>query len=154
VAKFEITRRNGDVFVVQVDDEDLERVLAAGPWFVQPRRHTVYVQRNLDRGKSEYLHRFLLPGFRYVDHKDSSGLNNQRDNLRGCTATENNANRRANRKKAIGLKGVSLNNGAYIAQIQVAGSHRVVGRFATAESAHAAYCQAADAAFGEFARHR
>src|ERR1017187_2014879 len=43
-----------------VDDEDYERVVAAGPWHAGVRPKTVYaVHTRLDQGKL-YLHRFIL----------------------------------------------------------------------------------------------
>ncbi len=33
-ARFRITRRNGEQYTVLVDAEDLQRVLASGPWHI------------------------------------------------------------------------------------------------------------------------
>jgi hypothetical protein len=84
-----------------------------------------------------------------IDHRDLDRTNNRWRNLREATFGQNNTNRRA--RGAQGLKGVTKNRRAYVAQIQVAGRNRYLGSFATPEAAHAAYV-AASSAHGEFAR--
>lgn len=53
------------------------------------------------RGKKVLMHRLLMgfPGLT-VDHRDRDGLNNRRANLREATGSQQNYNRRAQRKRA------------------------------------------------------
>lgn len=158
MASFQITRRNGDVYTVLVDDEDLERVLAAGPWYVlQTKRcHTAYVHNPRKPGeKPVYLHRFLTdaPKGMEVDHVDGNGLDNRRSNLRVCTSSQNKGNVQRRSNNTSGFKGVCwiARYGKWQASVQVEKRRHNLGFFATAEEAHAAYRQAAGEGFGEFA---
>lgn len=142
-----------------VDDCDYER-LSQFKWFAHKNKHTWYAQRNEPRGNGKrgfvHMHHEVLsvpPGTR-VDHKDSDGLNNTRDNLRPATYPENNRNARKRMDNTSGYKGVSWHKGhrKWIASIRIDDKLRHLGDFATAEEAAAAYDKAAIAAWGEFAR--
>lgn len=89
-----------------------------------------------------------------VDHKNLNKSDDRWDNLRCATRQQNMANRRALRNNKSGLKGVSWNKptGRWLAQIQVNGKVKNLGRFLNKEAAHRAYLDAAELAFGEFAR--
>lgn len=90
-----------------------------------------------------------------IDHRDRDSLNDRIENLRPATESQDNANRRVQAGKVVGLKGVSIHTGRnhkrFKARITV--NKRVIwlGLFATAEEAHAAYVAAAREHFGEFA---
>lgn len=86
----------------------------------------------------------------YIDHIDGNGLNNSIANLRKAEQRQNLGNQKVRTDNTTGYKGVTLfkRTGKYIAR--AAGKH--LGYFATPEEAHAAYCKAADAEFGEYAR--
>lgn len=158
--EFQITRRNGDVISVQVDDEDYDRVMASGPWFVLQRLHTCYVTRHLkgpDCRVTQYLHRFILGDAcigKVVDHIDGAGWNNQRTNLRACAQAENVRNQQMRGDNSSGLKGTSWHKASqrWRAVIQIDRKQCALGYFDTAEEAHAAYCEAATRLHGEFAR--
>lgn len=86
-----------------------------------------------------------------IDHRDLDALNNRWFNLREATNSLNNANKPG--WSWAGLpKGVSQFGNRYVSEIQVNGCRRRLGRFDSAEEAHAAYCEAAKKHFGEFAR--
>ena len=89
-----------------------------------------------------------------VDHKDLNGLHNWIGNLRDATSAKNKYNRGRNRNNTSGYKGVTFDNRRkkWIAQIMVDRKHLHLGQFDTPESAHAAYVEAAQKHFGEFAR--
>lgn len=89
-----------------------------------------------------------------LDHKDLDKRNNSFANLRLANRILNGANIGLKSHNTSGLKGVSWyrQTGKWKAQIQVAGKKRALGYFHTKEEAHAAYVEAAKAAFGEFAR--
>lgn len=85
-----------------------------------------------------------------IDHKNRDTLDSRIDNLREATNVQNRANQKRRKDNAAGFKGVKLvkTTGRY--QARISGKH--LGSYATPEEAHAAYCEAANKAFGEFAR--
>lgn len=89
-----------------------------------------------------------------IDHRDENRANNRLENLRDATHSENAHNRRAYANNTSGFKGVSWDKARsqWAAVIQKDGRQTTIGRFATAEEAYAAYCAAAAAMHGEFAR--
>jgi hypothetical protein len=87
-----------------------------------------------------------------LDHEDTNRANNAISNLRLASESQNQANRRANKSRAL-PKGVALHkNGKYQASIKIGGRSIHLGLHATAEQAHVAYAAAAARAFGDFAR--
>lgn len=87
-----------------------------------------------------------------IDHKDGNRLNNTRENLREATRSQNIANQGPLKSNRLGLKGVRLKRGRYVANICVCGKKKYLGSFPTPEEAHAVYAKAAVDYFGEFAR--
>lgn len=92
-----------------------------------------------------------------VDHINGNSLDNRRENLRLCTATENKQNIR-NSKNATGYKGLNVvrptkryPRGGFAVNIVVRGVRMYLGFYATAESAAMAYNAAAISYFGNFA---
>lgn len=78
-----------------------------------------------------------------VDHIDGDRANNRFSNLRLADASLNGQNqRRAHRQNKTGLLGVGVVSGAFTAQIKHDGRKVHLGRFASAEDAHAAYLEA------------
>ena len=155
-------RRLGTTHIIQVDDADYDRVIAAGPWSINSVGcRTFYAFRNVPcptgQKTTQYLHRFILgeacAGLQ-VDHIDGNGLNDQQPNLRVCTKAENGCNQQLRKTTISGFKGVSwiTDEQRWRAQIGVGGRRLHLGRFDTPEEAHAAYCAAAIRSYGEFAR--
>lgn len=100
-----------------------------------------------------YMHREILGAGRghIVDHADRNGLNNQRRNLRFCTASLNLGNtKRINRS---GFRGVYWHGRKkrWYAQIQFAGQRETSKRFVDAQDAAREYDAMARRYFGEFA---
>lgn len=82
-----------------------------------------------------------------VDHIDHNGLNNQRSNLRVCTISENNQNRRPKKgKNYLGTKFVKSTN-KWHAILRT----KFIGTFLSEIEAAKAYDKAAKEKFGEFA---
>lgn len=151
-------------YVAIVDDEDYDRVMAAGPWFVKPSsaRYTRYAQHHVrdasGKFKKQLLHRFILavtdPAVK-VDHKDLDGLNCRRDNLRICTHTQNMHNRpkRHPSSSSSQYKGVRrTTNKKWQAIIKANGKTVHLGVFTDEYTAARAYDGAAIRLHGEFAR--
>ena len=136
-----------DGHLVSVDAEDALFVGGA-TWYVTRN----YVRRL--KGGRPFLHRLLLGALsdEVVDHIDGNPLNNTRRNLRICTHAENMRNRKMHANNASGLKGIYPFRGKWCAQIRVDGRKLFLGTHDNKEDAYAAYCNAAKAAHGEFAR--
>ncbi len=89
-----------------------------------------------------------------IDHIDCDKHNNRIENLREASRTQNHANRRVRRDSASGIKGVywEASRQRWHAKIRINGRQTHLGRFNTVEAARAAYVDAANRAYGEFAR--
>lgn len=78
-----------------------------------------------------------------IDHKNGSNKTNAIDNLRDATKKINSQNlRRAHTDNKAGLLGVTPHKGGYVAQIYANGKARYLGKYPTADLAHAAYVAA------------
>lgn len=97
------------------------------------------------------MHKFVMGG-PWHDHKDGNGLNNQRENLRPCTRSQNMANRRKQKGCTSDFKGVCREGDLWAARIRYNGKRTTLGRFDIEEDAAHAYNNAAKACFGEFAK--
>lgn len=124
-----------------VDEDDYDRVMAAGPWNYLVSggggRRPYAVGPGLVR-----LHRFVLGvdkgDRRQVDHINGDTLDNRKSNLRVATPKENAANRGRTRRNRSGYKGVRLTpNGRWRAEVCLRGKTNPhhVGMFDTAEEA-------------------
>jgi hypothetical protein len=92
-----------------------------------------------------------------IDHINGARMDDRWCNLRAATNQQNIRNAAAYKTNTAGLKGahkVITRRGEvrWRATITIAGERINLGRFATAEEAHAAYCSAAREMFGPFAR--
>jgi hypothetical protein len=111
-------------------------------------------------GKNLYLHRAVwlwhhgwLPD--QIDHADGNAQNNRIENLRPCSNAQNQYNGPIKSHNRSGFKGVVYRTGyrkPWQARIVVDGRALLIGRYDTAEEAHAAYIAAAIKHAGEFAR--
>jgi hypothetical protein len=93
-----------------------------------------------------------------IDHIDGNPSNNAIANLRDCTMSQNQANKKRRSDNTSGYKGVYFSNypkhrhKPWRARITVQGRKIVTCGFPTAEEAHEKYKQLAREHFGEFAR--
>ena len=101
-----------------------------------------------------FLHRYLLPDAEYVDHINGNPTDNRLANLRACTLSQNQANRKLNSNNTSGYKGVRWHKVAkkWQARINYKGKELNLGLHSTAELAALAYNHEAEKLFGEFAK--
>jgi hypothetical protein len=135
-----------------IDHADID-FIAGYRWvsLVNYRNGHAYAVR-YEKGKCFLMHRELMspPPDKQIDHVDGDGLNNRRSNMRVATVTQNMANRLADRRNLLGLKGVQVSKLRYRAAICPAGKKIHLGSFATPEEASAAYQGAAKVLWGKF----
>ena len=119
----------------------------------------VYAQRKdrvNGRRISVYMHRAVLgaPASLQVDHVDSDGLNNRKENLRSATPSQNQHNRSASANNTSGFKGVDWMKKyrKWRAQIGVNGRRIHLGVFDSAAEAGEAYAKASAKLHGQFGR--
>lgn len=138
--------------VALVDDEDYEKV-SQYKWHAQKGHNTFYAVRSVWKSNKIQMHKFIMNA-NFIDHKDGSGLNNQKENLRVCNNTENSRNCKLTYNSTTGYKGVhwDKNNKKYQVEIMVNRKHIFLGRFVDIIEAAKAYDKAALKYFGEFAR--
>jgi hypothetical protein len=89
-----------------------------------------------------------------IDHVNGDKADNRFENLRVANNSENMRNRRRYSNNRSGLKGVSFSKvkNCFRASIQVDNKWKHLGYFNCPTAAHLAYCRAAKALHGEFAR--
>ncbi len=143
--------------VALVDDEDYEE-LSKFKWYAAKNRKTWYVARAIGKRPHQrqvLMHREILgaqPG-EQCDHINGDGLDNRRCNLRFCTNSQNQMNRRIYGGTSR-FKGVMWNkrHKMWYAQIKHDGKQYHLGCFHKQTDAAHAYDTAARNLFGEFAR--
>ncbi len=142
-----------------LDDADFER-LSGYSWHVHKNESgQLYAYRCARKeGKRwAWMHRDILnpPKSLMVDHKNTNSLDNRRDNLRICTGSQNNMNRRVDAyvDKTSKFKGVSFDKvrRKWRAQIKLNHITKFIGRFSCEAEAALAYNGCAREMFGEFA---
>ena len=135
--------------VALVDDGDYEMLVATGlRWCINDG---YAFNRRLGR-----MHRHLLkpPVGVMIDHINGDKLDNRRENLRLCTNSQNQANRKVTRGvskfKGVGWQKTAW-GGHWFAKITVQGKVINIGSYLTDLDAAKAYNDAAVLHFGEFA---
>lgn len=140
-----------------VDDEDYEE-LSKFKWYIDSGGHTHYGTRSLPKTEKDHsailMHREIL-GLKkgeVCDHIDGNGLNNQRNNLRKATISQNCANRISyGSSKHLGVSWHKISK-RWRAQIQKNGIVFHLGSFESEEEAALAYNVVAKEKHKDFAK--
>lgn len=146
-------------YVALVDDDDFGR-LSSHKWCATPTKAGFYAVRSVRRedGKSRLqgMHRVILDAKKgeLVDHVNGNTLDNRKENLRICTYSQNNINRRKERMSTSRFKGVSWDarTKTWKASVTINRKTKWLGRFQTEVEAALAYDAAAKQIHGEFAK--
>ena len=137
-----------------VDDEDY-KWLSQFKWHAAKRGKNFYATRHLVKEKRKiYMHQQVMntQQGQELDHKNGNGLDNRKENLRFCTRSQNNMNRRKT-KGSSKYKGVSWDNQSkkWVAHFQFNGKSAHIGYFDSEIEAACAYDETAKRYFGEYA---
>ena len=135
-----------------VDAEDYDR-LSKYKWCANKSRRSYYAVRSNGQRQIR-MHRMITsaPKGLFVDHINHNGLDNRKTNLRLCTESQNNLNRRPYGKTSR-YKGVSRHKktNRYLAAICYQGKRFHLGTFRDEVDAAKAYDKKARELFGQFA---
>lgn len=88
-----------------------------------------------------------------IDHIDGNKANNNIENLRVATVSQNNQNVKIRKDNTTGMKGISKARGMYRVQVSVQGKNKHCGYFDDLELAELVAIEARNKFFGEFANH-
>lgn len=143
--------------VTLVDDEDyneLNKYKWYADWSASTRGYRA-VRHSSDGQKLIFMYRVIMnaPPDLQVDHRNHKTLDNRRENLRLCTASENLRNQLPQPGGSSKFKGVSWDKNArkWRATIHPNGCTCYLGYFMNEIEAARAYDAAAHKLFGEFA---
>jgi hypothetical protein len=132
------------------DDEDFD-LLSSISWTYTHG----YATKSQWKQESLFAHKLVMnvSQGQMVDHKDRNKLNNQKDNLRLCTDSQNQANKTKSKNNKSGYKGVCWNKSKqrYVARIGVNNKKVECGEFKSPHDAAIAYNNKAVELYGEFA---
>jgi len=145
--------------VALVDDEDYE-MLMEYKWYARIAAHTYYAATkipfaNIHSRRNMRMHRLIMDATNGtdVDHINHDGIDNRKANLRICTRSQNQSNRRKRAGCSSQYKGVSWYARGQVWQVHIKVNYQNIylGRFANELDAADAYDEAARKHFGEFA---
>jgi len=103
------------------------------------------------QGNSVSMHRLILsfPEGLVIDHINGDTLDNRKANLRIVTRKQNSRNITKPSTNKLGVRGVQLNGGKYVARIRVNGEEICLGRYTSIEMASNSYSNAKKLYFGD-----
>lgn len=148
------SKTHGEHFIF-IDGEDFDKVKDYKWHIVTNRQNGVFYARARIKDKCKLMHCLLLDFPKNnTDHKNGNGLDNRRENIRVCTASENMRNRRKQKAKVTSVyKGVHFfkPHNKYSASISVNKKRIFLGYFENEHAAAEAYNKKAIELHGEFA---
>lgn len=140
-----------------IDDGDFERVNQYRWCLTKKTKGGHQYAITFKRGKNLGMHRLIMdnPKNMEVDHINGETLDNRKNNLRVCTRSQNQMNRKISITNKSGIKGVYYQGDGlpkpWGAVIQINKVKKWLGSFTTKELAGKAYIQYAKSIVGEFA---
>lgn len=143
-----------------VDKEDFERVNQF-KWYALQDRIGFYAERKEKDKDGKFtihlkLQNYIMhpPKGMIVDHINGDKLDNRKINLRVCTYSQNQMNRKVPVNNKTGYKGVDFykKNGKFRAMIFVSSKRLFIGYYDTAKEAAKAYNLKAIECFGAYAK--
>lgn len=146
---------SNEVFAL-VDDEDFKNFNKFN-WHIDNRGSKIYAKKNCPSGKTAYLHREIMQKLNKsnleIDHIDGNGLNNQKNNLRLATRSQNMANTSVHKDNKSNCKGVCWDKDRSKWMVRICKNYKVIniGRFKNKKEAIKAYNEKALRMFGKFA---
>ena len=145
---------------VALVDDDMFDELNQHKWYAVKHRNTFYARRNVYNNersaKTICMHRQIL-GLTdkniYADHRDLNGLNNQKDNIRACSHSENARNLKSHIGSTSKFKGVSFHKQSkkWVSQIMINRKQIHLGLFEDEEAAAKKYDVYAKLHYREYA---
>jgi hypothetical protein len=145
----QIELANSDLIAL-IDDDDVERVSRRN-WYLTNSGYPL----SYSKGTTTLLHQFIIgraPEGMFSDHINRNKLDNRKSNLRFVTPLQSSANTGARKSNKLGIKGVHMLHGNYVAEMRSQGKKFWLGTHPTVEAASAAYQAKALELFGEYAR--
>jgi hypothetical protein len=143
-----IITSKGLEYLCLYDSEDHE-LISRFTWSINTHGYAV----TRKDGRSILMHRLLLnvnDPHVHCDHVNHNGLDNRRVNIRACTPSQNQHNRKK-QNSSTGSKGVTRFEGKYFAQIRCNNVYHYLGLYRSEKTAARVYDQAARRLHGEFA---
>ncbi len=141
-----------------VDDEDFE-LISQYNWYANKRDATFYAATSIKKGgkwTTLQMHRLVMDAQKgqEIDHRNGNGLYNCRTNLRFCTRSQNNQNRKPQGNGSSKYKGVSWCKSSNEWKAEIKSNYKCIwlGRFKNEIDAAKCYDKKAKELFGEFAR--
>lgn len=158
--QIELTQRSGyfkKAKYTLVDDADYEWLNQFNWCLFKNIAHKIFYAEAWIGDKQIKMHQLLMPNppkGLTPDHKDGDGLNNQRENLRWATVSQQGQNRKLGSNNSSGFKGVSWSKRSkkWRVNIMHEGTPIHLGLFYSKIEAAKAYNEAAIKYFGEFAK--
>lgn len=141
--------------VAIVDEEDFERLMEWN-WHVSAFGYAVRFIGPKSKPQVVWMHREILgtPSGFQTDHVNQDRLDNRKENLRQCTAAQNQGNRwKSKHAKTSKFKGVSRckSTGGFTAYGREGTKNKRLGTFVSQTEAAKAYNRWARGYFGKFA---
>ncbi|MEQ8677238.1 MAG: HNH endonuclease [Aggregatilineales bacterium] len=136
-----------------VDDSDYDRLIQIGRWCLSSNGYAIHYTKINGQRKTLYMHRVVMDACYplQVDHIDRDRLNNQHDNLRFATRSQNQANKNIQNNNTSAYKGVNWNKGKWEARIRLNGLRLNLGRFRDPLRAAMVYDAASRLLYDDFA---